>query len=409
LYGGTGLISINGTGCCLVDCLYPNTDFSTGAFRAALSRKDSDGGLGIGKLVFAKNFETFAKKPYDIVLKEIAGGKPSYNLGGPSIVALVHVAQVLRNRARVGFFGVKGSDDAGDFVEAALARAGFRDFRTNENATYCLKRIKGLTPRTDVLSDPRYDNGHGERTFISLIGVAGLYKTDLLDDKFFNADIIAFGGTALTPQIHDNLTELLKKAKWQKALTLVNLVFDYRSEQAAPGKKWKLGKNDDAYSYIDLLIADKDEAIKTSGCLSIDDALSWFLKKGCGATIITDGSRAIHFATNKDPFIIFKPQILPVNKVIDRELATNPERRGDTTGCGDNFTGGVIAGIAEQLEECGPENLNLQEACVSGIAAGGFACFTIGGVFYETRPGEKVELLKPFIETYRKEQLSVLR
>jgi sugar/nucleoside kinase (ribokinase family) len=403
------LISINGTGCCLIDYLYPNTDFSTPAFKAALSRKDGDGGLGIGKLVFAEDFETFVKKPYDVVLKEIAGGKPSYNLGGPSIVALVHAAQILRDKARIRFFGVKGNDTTADLVEAALARAGFGNSQTDECASYYFKCIEGLTPRTDVLSDPRYDNGHGERTFISLIGVAGLYKTSLLDDDFFSADIIAFGGTALTPQIHDNLTELLKKAKQQKALTLVNLVFDYRSEQAAPGEKWKLGKNDDAYSCIDLLIADKDEAIKTSGCLSMDDALNWFLKRGCGAAIITDGSRSIRFAASKDPFIIFKPQILPVNEAIDRELAANPGRRGDTTGCGDNFTGGVIAGIAKQLGEYGPEKLNLQEACVSGIAAGGFACFTIGGVFYENQPGEKMELLKPFIEKYRKEQLSALR
>jgi hypothetical protein len=40
----------------------------------------------------------------------------------------------------------------------------------------------------------------------------------------------------------------------------------------------------------------------------------------------------------------------------------------------------------------GNNNLNLQEACVSGIAAGGFACFTIGGVFYENQPGEKAKL-----------------
>jgi hypothetical protein len=174
------LISINGTGCCLIDYLYPNTDFSPDAFKAALSKKDGDGGLGIGKLVFAEDFETFVKKPYDVALKEIAGGKPLYNLGGPSIVALVHAAQVLGNRARIGFFGVKGSDATGYLVEAALIRAGFRAPGTNEYATYCLKRIEGSTPRTDVLSDPRHDNGHGERTFINLIGVAGLYKASLV-------------------------------------------------------------------------------------------------------------------------------------------------------------------------------------------------------------------------------------
>jgi hypothetical protein len=47
--------------------------------------------------------------------------------------------------------------------------------------------------------------------------------------------------------------------------------------------------------------------------------------------------------------------------------------------------------------------LDLREICIPGIVAGGFACFTLGGVFYEKRPGEKRELLTPFIEEYRKE------
>jgi sugar/nucleoside kinase (ribokinase family) len=400
------LIRINGTGCCLLDYLYPDTDFSAPAFKAALSKKDGDGGLGIGKLVFAEDFEAFSGKPYETILKEIAGGEASYNLGGPSVVSLVHAAQILGEKARVGFFGVRGSDPAGDLVEAALNRAGFKNAQTTDRARYFLKCIDGPTPRTDVLSDPRYDNGHGERTFINLIGAAGRYHSGLLDDEFFNADIVAFGATALTPRIHDTLTELLEKAKQRKAFTVVNLVFDYRGEQAAPGEKWRLGKNDDAYSRIDLLIADKDEAIKTSGCSSLDEALRWFLRKGCGAAVITEGSRKIHLAAGREPFAVREPQALPVNKAIDRELAAHPEKRGDTTGCGDNFAGGLIAGIAEQLEDRGAAGpLDLQEACIPGIAAGGFACFTLGGVFYENRPGEKSELLRPFIEAYRKEQL----
>jgi len=403
------MISIHGTGCCLIDYLYPDTDFSAPAFKAALSKKNGDGGLGTGKLVFAEDFEAFIGKPYEAILKEIAGGKPSYNLGGPSIVSLVHAAQVLGKKARVGFFGARGSDATGDLVEAALDRIGFKSGGTGEYPHYSLKRIDGPTPRTDVLSDPRYDNGHGERTFISLIGAAGLFKSGLLDDEFFNADIIAFGGAALVPPIHDSLTELLEKAKQRKSFTVVNLVFDFRSEQTSPGKKWKLGKNDDAYPYIDVLIADKDEAVRTSGCSSLDDALIWFLKKGCGAAIITEGSRAIRLAADKSPFISLKAQALPVSEAINRELAVNPEKRGDTTGCGDNFAGGLIAGIAEQLDERdSAAGLDLCEACIPGIAAGGFACFTLGGVFYEKRPGEKSELLKPFIEAYRKEQLSVL-
>ncbi|GHV80571.1 hypothetical protein AGMMS49944_23620 [Spirochaetia bacterium] len=39
----------------------------------------------------------FVKKPYETALKELCGGVPpaSRNLGGPSVVALAHAAQVL--------------------------------------------------------------------------------------------------------------------------------------------------------------------------------------------------------------------------------------------------------------------------------------------------------------------------
>ncbi|MDR1505691.1 MAG: PfkB family carbohydrate kinase [Treponema sp.] len=427
------MITIHGTGCCLIDFLYPKTDFSAPAFREKLSLEDGDGGLAIGKLVFAENFEKFVKAPYENALKEIAGGTPSHNLGGPAVVPIVHAAQVLGSgvSARVCFYGVRGDDETGGLVEEALVRAGFTPPNLPERvpagqgaaqtkpdggvrpgqsagttASYTLTRCKGPTPRTDVLSDPSYNNGHGERTFINLIGAAGEFGPEDLGDGFFDADIVAFGGTALTPKIHDSLAELLGRAKQRGARTVVNLVYDYRSEQAAPGKKWKLGKNDNAYPRIDLLIADKDEALRTSGCSSTGDAARWFVKEGCGAAIITEGTKPLRLTAGAGLFKPLAETELPVSEAINRELAAHPEKRGDTTGCGDNFAGGVIAGLAEKMDRLPAGTtggIDLREICIPGIIAGGYACFTLGGVFYENRPGEKRELLAPFIEVYKRE------
>jgi sugar/nucleoside kinase (ribokinase family) len=386
-----------------MDFLYPKTDFSAPAFREKLSRKDGDGGLAAGKLVFAEDFEKFVSMPYESALKEISGGAPSHNLGGPAVVSIVHAAQVLGDTAEVSFYGARGDDKTGDLVEEALSRAGFNPAGAARPPWYTLKLCRGLSPRTDVLSDPAYDNGHGERTFINLIGAAGEFGPEDLGDGFFDADIIAFGATALTPKIHDSLTELLGRAKQKNAVTVVNLVYDYRSEQAAPGKKWKLGKNDDAYPRIDLLIADRDEALRTSGCSSTGDAARWFVKEGCGAAFITEGARPLRLTAGPGLFKPLEETSLPVSEAINRELAAHPEKRGDTTGCGDNFAGGVIAGLAEALARPPAGGIDPREICVPGIAAGGYACFTLGGVFYEKRPGEKRELLVPFIEAYKKE------
>jgi sugar/nucleoside kinase (ribokinase family) len=301
----------------------------------------------------------------------------------------------LGENAEVCFFGIRGSDETGDLVEAALSRLPFRNCR--------LLAKPGATPRTDVLSDPAYHNGHGERTFINLLGAARNFSPADLGDDFFDAHIIALGGTGLTPPLHDSLTEILLRARNGGAVTVVNLVYDYRSEISAPGQKWKLGIRDDAYPSIDVLIADHDEALKTSGCSSSADAAAWFLSRGTGAVLITEGARAIRIAAGKGICRPLESQTLPVSEAVNRDLAAHPERRGDTTGCGDNFAGGIIAGIAEQLAVTAKGNIDLREACIPGTAAGGFACFTVGGTFYETYPGEKQEKLAPYIAAYRKQ------
>jgi sugar/nucleoside kinase (ribokinase family) len=211
------------------------------------------------------------------------------------------------------------------------------------------------------------------------------------------------------------MTDILKKARKGGSVTVVNLVFDFRSEINNAGKKWKLGVNDDAYPYIDLLIADRDEAIKTSGQATTDEAIAWFIKAGAGAVIVTEGARAIKYAAGKGIFAACPVQTLPVCEEVDKDLARYPERRGDTTGCGDNFAGGIITGLAKQLEGISrdkllaPGKLDIVECIVHGAPAGGFACFTVGGTYYEKSPGEKREKLAPYIAAYREQIKQLLK
>lgn len=414
-----------------MDFLYTNLDFTSPAFTAAFSRNPGDGGLQPGGLVFAEDFEVFAGKPYEKILAEITGTpeppdkKPrktadsagltgsaviAQNLGGPAIVALAHAAQVLpRQKYFVEFFGVRGNDETGRLLQEHLSRLPFSQCR------FTVK--KGATARTDVLSDPRYNGGHGERTFINRLGVAGEFGPEDLDDKFFQADIIVFGGTALVPRLHDSLTELLRRCgnKGTPALTVVNLVYDYPGETARPGEKWNLGRLDDAYPRISLLIADEKEALKTSGCPDPESALSWFLARGTEAAVITRGHLPLYLASAGGKFFRpLSPRTLPVSALAGQELEARKIRGGppaDTTGCGDNFAGGLIAGLAEQLAAVPPGlfldipegKLDLAAACVPAVAAGGFACFFPGGTYREAREGEKREKLLPYIAAYRKQ------
>lgn len=376
----------------MVDLLYKDIDFSSDAFRPFISLKRGDGGLTPGHLVFNEEFVEFAGSPFETVVSKITGGRTpdKKNIGGPSIVSLIHAAQMTdTQKCEVRFYGRGGNDEAGKYLISALQKTPvkLRDYRLTEK----------ITPSTVVLSDPGYDNGHGERIFINSIGAAWDYHPDDLDDEFFHSDLVVFGGTALVPVIHDHLTELLKKAKSNGCITIVNTVFDFRNEKLNPDKRWPLGSSDVSYQFINLLIADQEEALRLSGETAVEAAIRFFMEKQVSALIITNGSKPVSVYSNGQFFEKLDLIQLPVSKKVVDELKN--DKSGDTTGAGDNFVGGVIASIVNQLQN-GIQHPSLQEASCWGIVSGGFACFYMGGTWFEQKSGEKLNKIKHYYESY---------
>jgi sugar/nucleoside kinase (ribokinase family) len=393
----TDKIIVSGVGCCLVDVLYNNVDFAGDEVRKYISKERGDGGLTPGKLVFQEEFEQYCGISLDNFIKKIAGGRncDKINIGGPSIVSMINVAQLTRrDQCEVHFYGRAGNDDNGLYLISSLAKTPvlLKDFKLIENRT----------PSTLVLSDPLYDDGHGERMFINSIGAAWDYSSDELDDDFFNSEIVVFGGTALVPNINDHLTSLLKKAKARGCITVVNTVFDFRNEKDNPSSRWPLGEDDESYRLTDILITDKEEALRLSGESGINEAVSFFLGKEVPSFIITNGSSDIITYSNGSFFTASQVNSMPVSHSVRNELKSFSG--GDTTGCGDNFVGGVITSVVNQLL-AGTRNPDLNEACSWGIVSGGFACFYMGGTYFEKKPGEKIARIKPYYDCYR-EQIS---
>ena len=327
----------------------------------------------------------------------ITGGKShdKINIGGPSIVSLINLAQLTgKENCEVRFYGRGGNDEIGKYLLSALQITPviLKDYRL----------INSRTPSTVVLSDPSFDNGHGERMFINSIGAAWEHRPEELDDDFFTSDIVVFGGTALVPRIHDNLTDLLRKAKSKGCITVVNTVFDFRNEKADPSKRWPLGESDDSYRFTDLLITDQEEALRLSGEHDRESALKFFIKNGVSSLIITNGSKNILVYSDGKLFGASETIEMPVSQRVVEENKSN--KGGDTTGCGDNFVGGVIASVVDQRYK-GIQHPDLREACSWGIVSGGFTCFYMGGTWFEKKPGEKLERIKPYYESYR-EQIS---
>jgi sugar/nucleoside kinase (ribokinase family) len=388
-------ILVSGTGCCLVDMLFNDIDFSSDQMKKYLSVRRGDGGLTPGHLVFREEFEKFAGTGFDQALQKITGGRQhdKINIGGPSIVSLINAAQLTGSEnCEVRFYGRGGKDEPGEYLLSALGKTPviLKDF----------KLIDKPTPSTVVLSDPGYEGGHGERIFINSIAAAWEFGPADLDDDFFSSDIVVFGGTGLVPQIHDNLTTLLIKAKSKGCRTIVNTVFDFRNEKADPSKCWPLGESDDSYKHIDLLISDREEAERLSGQTSEAGIIDFFREKGVSSFMITNGSKDIITWSDGRFFKASQVREMPVSEkvVSERKNFTG----GDTTGCGDNFVGGVIASVVNQLHN-GNNDPDITEACSRGVVSGGFACFYLGGTYLESFSGEKREKIESYYDAYRRQ------
>ena len=211
--------------------------------------------------MFKDEFENFCGEDYLKVREQITQGKPpvTLNSGGPSSVSLIHAAQMLVGvPAEVCFYGSKGRDEGASFIDQNLQRTPLKigKYKVSEQQ---------YTPFTDVLSDPDYDEGNGERMFINNIGAAwDLYPEDL-DDAFFESDMVVFGGTAVVLHFYRSLLDLLKTAREKGAATVVNTSYVFLNEKANPGEAWPFGASSEMYHYIDLLFTDMGEALLLSG------------------------------------------------------------------------------------------------------------------------------------------------
>lgn len=377
---------ITGVGCALADFLYTNVQFHSQGFRNYHSKTSGDGGLSPGKLVFTEELEHFGGKPYSNILKEIIGNtKPdSFNIGGPALVSLIHAAQLLPTaQFETAYYGCVGNDTTGKQIFEMLQK-------TPLNTKNYITVDGAATANTDVLSDTGYDNGQGERTFINNIGASWSYTPALMPHTFFDARIVCFGGTSLVPTIHDHLTSLLQKAKTLGCATVVNTVYDFRNEKKNPNKPWPLGNSEQSFPLIDLLIMDAEEALKISGQSNLNDAGNFFCKN-VKSFIITNGSKDLMVCSKGGIFNELPLATYPVCSHVLTTLANNPELKGDTTGCGDNFAGGIIASLAMQMQAADNERYSLEEALCWGVASGGFACFYKGGTYFEQLASEKLQ------------------
>lgn len=396
-------IVVNGVGCSCADYLFTGFDFHSASFQKYVSKTAGDGGISIGHLIFRADLEKFAGKSIDEIRKDQSWLRENdhFSVGGPCIVGLINAAQLLKgglvshpDLCEFNFYGAMGQDVTGDRMLKVVRQCPV-------NLDKYIRMPNLPSAATLVLSDQNFDNGSGERSFVYNGGALDAYTPAMLGDDFFKGDVLFFSGTASVPQIHANLTALLRRAKANGSVTMVGTVFDFLNEKRNPGKRWPLGESDESYKLIDVLVIDFVEAQRMSGETDIARAIEFFVAQGSHTLIITNGDKA-GYAFSDGSFFA-KQELANVNicyKIV-QHLKANPKLRGDTTGCGDNFAGGLLASIVKQLSDgCKPGQLSLADALAWANGSGSFCCYSVGGTYLEKRPGEKLQHVKRVHDLY---------
>jgi sugar/nucleoside kinase (ribokinase family) len=198
----------------------------------------------------------------------------------------------------------------------------------------------------------------------------------------------------------------LRRAKSAGAFTVVNTVYDFMAESEDPEGRWTLG-SDESYRFVDLIITDLEEARRLTGREGAPEAVRWFLEQGVRAAIVTSGAEPVWFAATAGDGIDSReaepgePRSLPVFSEF-RTLNSEACASGDTTGCGDNFCGGVVAEIARSIDASGAKEArySLETAVRGGIAAGALCLTYVGGTMLEKDKGQKQAMVADVRDQY---------
>ena len=249
------------------------------------------------------------------ISKSVAGCPYTLSLGGSA-------ANTIRAMARLGvetgFIGKVGRDSTGDFFEQALVNLGVEP---------AIRRGELRSGRCVSLVSP-----DGERTMITYLGAAlELTDAEVTAEILNRYDCLYIEGYLV--QDHDLIRGAVERARScglkvaidLASFNVVNENLDFLRELAAK---------------VDIIFANEQEAAAFTGAATPEEALE-IISATCELTIVKTGMRGA---------LIRRRGEEPVHVGI-MEAA----RRVDTTGAGDLYAAGFMAGLCEglSLRQCG--------------------------------------------------------
>ena len=240
--------------------------------------------------------------------------------------------------ASVRVIGALGDDLIGDIVAAAMARHGV-------DTAGLVRKKEAQTSATILPIRP-----NGERPALHVPGATRLFsRTDIDPEHITGSRALLIGAPdALAGVTGGELADVARTARSQGALVAVDVLH--------PGRPEDLDRLAPLLAVTDWFMPNGDQILALTGREEPTDAIKDVMALGTGAVAVTLGADGCLVATRQDPAAMALPAI-KVDVV-------------DTTGCGDGFTAGLLAGL---LAGATP-----QDAAWLGVACGSLVATGLG-------------------------------
>lgn len=233
--------------------------------------------------------------------------------------------------------GVVGDDELGTWLRSKMDSVGVNTAGLVSVSTH---------PTSATILPIRHN---GERPALHVQGANALLEPEHIPDAALtNSRLLHIGGSCLLPLLDGQPTaRLLEAARTAGATTTLDLIgMPNVDHEAIFGP---------CYPHLDYFLPNDEDALLLSGASSIRTAAAWFADRGVGASLITLGADGVLVTVGSDDGVVIPAFAVDVV---------------DTTGCGDAFSAGFIAGLVEGRD--------VLEAAELGVAAGSLVATGLG-------------------------------
>lgn len=232
-----------------------------------------------------------------------------------------------------------GQDMLGDFVLAEARRCGV-------DATSCVRDGQTNTAFTFVMVDDT-----GERRFFHTVGTNGTFRPGEIDLDFVARHRYCyFGGVMIMPELDGKpLVPVLKELRRRGVITVLDTVYVDQPD------RWR-EVIDPMLPHLDYFVPSEPEAQGVTGLTDPAEIAQSLRNSGATNVVVKLGEKGVYYLTETGENGLIPAY--PVDNVVD------------TTGAGDSWDAGFLAGLSQDRA--------IDQACLLGNATASF-CIQAAG------------------------------